>query len=144
MHIIHEFLVVNSLVTPVILCVDLLQENAPVLYFSQTPVVVHSGHPVQYPPTESNIAVARFVPIYDAANLDRTCVVSVNKEIKKDSYKSLPKIDMSQFTKPNINVVMENYQELFCSIPCKTNEGYHVISSTGNPVKIPPRRIPDH
>ena len=39
---------------------------------------------------------------------------------------------------------MEKYQELFCSIPGKTNEGYHVIPTTGNPVKIPPRRIPAH
>ena len=84
LNIVHEFLVVNSLVTPVILGVDFLQENSLVLDFSQTPVVVHSGYPVQYPPTESNIAVARVVPIYDAANLDRACVVSVNEEIEKD------------------------------------------------------------
>ena len=85
LNIVHKFLVVNSLVTPVILGVDVLQENGLVLDFSQTSVVVHSGHPVQYPPAESNIAVARVVPIYDAANLDRTCVVSVNEEIEKDS-----------------------------------------------------------
>ena len=98
-----------------------LQENGLVLDFSQASVVVHSGHSVQYPPTESDIAVARVVPIYDAANLDRTCVVSVNKEIEKDivdecaipSYKSLPKIDLPQCTRPNLNVVMEKYQELF-------------------------------
>ena len=112
---------VNSLVTPVTLGVDFLQENGLVLDFSQTSAVVHSGHPVQNPATESNIAVARVVPIYDAANLDCTCVVSVNEEIEKDivdecaipSYKSPPKID-------------------------------HVIPTTGNPVKIPPRRIPAH
>ena len=47
LNIVHEFLVVNSLVIPVILGVDFLQENSLVLDFSQTPVVVHSGHPVQ-------------------------------------------------------------------------------------------------
>ena len=60
------------------------------------------------------------------------------------SYKSPPKIDLPQCTRPNLNVVMEKYQELFCSIPGKTNEVYHVIPTTGNPVKIPPRRIPAH
>ena len=96
--------------------------------------------------------MARVVPIYDAANLDRTCVVLVNEEIEKDivdecaipRYKSLPKLDLPQCSRPYLNVVMEKCQELFCSIPGKTNEGYHVIPTTGNPVKISPRRIPAH
>ena len=60
------------------------------------------------------------------------------------SYKSPTKIDLPQCTRPNLNAVMEKYQELFCSIPGKTNEGYHVIPTISNPVKIPLRHIPAH
>lgn len=40
----HEFVVVNSLVTPAILGVDFLQGNCLSLDFSQTPITVCGGH----------------------------------------------------------------------------------------------------
>lgn len=37
---------------------------------------------------------------------------------------------------------MEKYKKILCTIPSKTNEGYHFIPTAGNPAKIPPRCIP--
>jgi len=41
----HDFVVVDSLVTPVILGIDFLQQNVLVLDFTSTPVMVHKGLP---------------------------------------------------------------------------------------------------
>ena len=71
-NIFHEFVVVKSLVTPVILGVDFLSENGLVLDFSQTPILVQSSSLRSRPSIESNIAIAHVFPIYEAsqANLD--------------------------------------------------------------------------
>ena len=53
-------------------------------------------------------------------------------------------MELPKCAKPNFKSVLEKYKTIFCTIPGKTNEGYHFIPTTGNPVKIPPRRIPAH
>ena len=40
--------------------------------------------------------------------------------------------------------VLNTYQHLFRSIPGATIIAYHHIPTTGNPVRVPPRRIPGH
>ena len=147
----HEFVVVNSLVTPAILGVDFLQGNCLSLDFSQTPVAVCGGH---NPSGNDNIAVAQVLPIYEAAqaNLNYTCALPTEGEIQNDvvdecavpSYINSPKIELPNCVEPKLKTIVEKYKEIFCTIPRKTNEGYHFIPTTGNPVKIPPRRIPAH
>ena len=67
LNIFHEFVVVNSLVTPIILGVDFLQENGLTLDFSQTPVAVCSGHAKHSSSSNGSIAAAQVLPIYEAA-----------------------------------------------------------------------------
>ena len=76
-------MVVNSLVTPAILGVDILQGNCLSLDFSQTPVAVCSGH---NPSGNGNIAMAQVLPIYEAAqaNLNYTCALPTEGEIQND------------------------------------------------------------
>ena len=147
----HEFVVVNSLVTPAILGVDFLQGNYLSLDFSQTPVAVCSGH---NPSGNGNIAMAQVLPIYEAAqaNLNYTCALPTEGEIQNDvidecavpSYINSPKIELPNCVDPKLKTIVEKYYEIFCTIPGKTNEGYHFIPTTGNPVKIPLRCIPAH
>ena len=40
--------------------------------------------------------------------------------------------------------MIQDYKELFQTTPGVTNDAYHFIPTTGNPVKVPPRRIPAH
>ena len=147
----HEFVVVNSLVTPAILGADFLQGNCLSLDFSQTPVAVCGGH---NPSGNDNIAVAQVLPIYEAAQakLNYTCALPTEDEIQNDvvdecavpSYINSPKIELPNCVEPKLKTIVEKYKEIFCTIPGKTNEGYHFIPTNGNPVKIPPRRIPAH
>lgn len=84
--------------------------------------------------------------------MNYTCVLPVDSEIQNDvvdecavpSYNGSPKMELPKCAKPNFKSVLEKYKTIFCTIPGKTNEGYHFIPTTGNPVKIPPRRIPAH
>ena len=39
---------------------------------------------------------------------------------------------------------MEKYHGLFCTKPGYTEDAWHYIPTVGNPVKVPPRRIPAH
>ena len=38
--------------------------------------------------------------------------------------------------------IVEKYRELFRNCPGRTDVGEHHIPTTGNPVRVPPRRIP--
>ena len=147
----HEFVVVNSLVTPAILGVDFLQGNCLSLDLSQTPVAVCSGH---NPSGNGNIAVAQVLPIYEAAqaNVNYTCALPTEGEIQNDAvdecavpnYINSPKIELPNCVESKLKTIVEKYKEIFCTIPGKTNEGSHFIPTTGNPVKILPRCIPAH
>ena len=65
--VIHEFIVVKTLVAPVILGIDFLQRNELILNFTQTPVVVRSSSQKRDALTENSMAIAQVVPIYEAA-----------------------------------------------------------------------------
>ena len=152
-NILHEFVVVKNLVTPIILGVDFLQENNLVLDFSQIPVAVHRGSPTPTSVTESSFAVAQVIPIYETAQaIAHTCTIPTHNESENDivdecaipNYSDLPKVELPKCTKPNLSSIVEKYQKVFCTIPGVTSEGYHVIPTGGNPVRIPPRRIPAH
>ena len=45
---------------------------------------------------------------------------------------------------PGIGKVLKNYEHLFRLVPGGTTLAYHHIPTTGNPVRVPPRRIPGH
>ena len=40
--------------------------------------------------------------------------------------------------------LLHKYKALFSTIPGRTDQAYHYISTTGPPVRVPPRRIPVH
>jgi hypothetical protein len=47
-------------------------------------------------------------------------------------------------TAPGFEVVVEEFKDLFRTSPGVTSEAQHYIPTTGNPVRVPPRRIPAH
>ena len=40
--------------------------------------------------------------------------------------------------------LIEEYNDLFCTIPGKTTHECHYIPTKGPPIRVPPRRIPGH
>ena len=45
---------------------------------------------------------------------------------------------------PALNSVVAEYKDPFRTTPGDTEEACHFIPTTGNPVKVPPRRVPAH
>ena len=65
LELLHEFVVVESLVAPVILGVDFLHENALVLDFTQSPVIVRATTGPQHQ-TSANLVSDQAESIYKA------------------------------------------------------------------------------
>ena len=154
LHVLHEFVVVKTLVAPVILGIDFLQGNGLMLDFTQNPVAVSKRPPKVTSLTENSMAIAQVVPIYEATQKKffQACNISVNQEPEVDivddcavpNYKAPPKSELPACTNPDLYCVMEKYHGLFCTKPGYTEDAWHYIPTVGNPVKVPPRRIPAH
>lgn len=153
---IHNFVVVESLVSPVILGVDFLQENALVLDFGKTPVAVHraagcTGTPQR---SETDAATPQVIAMYEASQKMRTkvCAVAAVEEPNTDVvdecavplFHKPPHVELPECPNPLLRGVVKEYYELFRTTPGVTEAAQHFIPTTGHPVKVPPRRIPAH
>ena len=47
-----------------------------------------------------------------------------------------------QCTKSAFSGVINPYKHLFCNIPGKKTQAYHHIPTKGQPIRVPPRRVP--
>ena len=154
LHVLHEFVVVKTLVAPVILGIDFLQGNKLMLDFTQNPVAVSSKLPKVTPQTEDSMAIAQVVPIYEATQnkFFHSCAISVNEETNADivddcavpNYNAPTESELPACSSPNLTCVTQKYHKLFCNKPGYTENAWHYIPTVGNPVKVPPRRIPAH
>ena len=150
--VIHAFIVVKTLVAPVTLGIDFLQRNELILDFTQTPVVVRSSSQKRDALTENSMAIAQVVPIYEAAKINATqvCAISVDQESEVDvvddcavpNYNAPPNIELPACTLTGFKYLLEQYHTLFCTTPGYTEDAWHYIPTSGNPAKVPPRRIP--
>ena len=66
LQLLHDFVVVDSLVAPVILGVDFLHGNSLVLDFTQSPVVVRRDKSALKQDLHSNPVLEQILPIYEA------------------------------------------------------------------------------
>lgn len=146
----HEFVVVKSLVAPVILGVDFLQENGLVLDFTQIPVMVrHAAVKSTAPQPFTSQVSAPVMPLYqDEHRMQvRACAITAldqaEAEVVDDcavpNYSQPPSIELPECQVPSLSVVVAEYKVLFCTTSGHTEAAYHCIPTTGNPVWVPPR-----
>jgi len=150
-NMLHNFVVVENLVTPVILGIDFLQQNGLILDFTCMPVAVRRGFPNTNMAIDS-IALAKVVPIYEEAHLTEAhlCAIQSQNELSADlvdecaipNYKRPSEIDIPKCSDVQLEYVVDQFKGVFCTTPGKTDDAYHFIPTTGNPVRVPPRRIP--
>ena len=57
-------------------------------------------------------------------------------------FTTTPSYDLPECHNALFATILETYKHLFLTKPGKTNAAEHFIPTTGNPVKIPPCRIP--
>ena len=81
-----------------------------------------------------------------------SCAISVNEETNADivddcavpNYNAPTESELPACSSPNLTCVTQKYHKLFCNKPGYTENAWHCIPTVGNPVKVPPRRIPTH
>ena len=149
----HHFSVVNHLITIIILGVDFLQGHNLVLNFSTNPVTLSSCSKVIPMGTTTNTC-AELKPLLQAEQTRRAkfCAVmaveNTTVNLVNDAIISLfggpasyeyP----SHVPDPFIDIINE-YSNLFHTIPGSTTLVYHQIPSQGSPIRVPPRRIQVH
>ena len=148
LELVHEF---ESLVAPVILGIDFLHNNALVLDFTETPVRVRTRPTLQ---SEASVAIAQVLPMYQSVRKEqaRACAIAEIEEHGTDiieecaipMYQKATSVDLPECPRSSLMTVVHKHQHLFCTTPGVTNAAHHFIPTTGNPVKVPPRRIPAH
>ena len=152
LHVVHEFVVVKTLVAPVILGIDFLQGNGLMLDFTQSSVAISSKLPKVIPQIEDSIAIAQVIPIYEATQkFFQSCAISVketNADIVDDcavpNYNAPIEPELPACPSLNLACLTQKFHKLFCITPGYTENAWHHIPTVGNPVKVPPRRIPAH
>lgn len=146
----HNFLVVESLVTPAILGTDFLQKHGLTLDFTATPVAVYQQGNELYK-TESSEEVKLVWEAECQARKKRIAATVIEDEGAEAAEEctvprfggpatyDFPKCQVDTFTS-----LINEYSDLFKTIPGSTTLAQHYIPTTGPPTRVPPRRIPAH
>ena len=152
--IMHNFVVVNNLVSPVILGVDFLQANALVLDFTKTPVEVTQACQGVGQQSPADMPPPQVLALHEMAQRTRVrvCGVAATEAAKNDVidecavplFHRSPAIECQECEKVDFIDVIHEYCELFRTIPGTTQAALHYIPTEGTPVRVPPRRIPAH
>ena len=118
LELLHEFVVVESLVAPVILGVDFLQGNALVLDFSQSPVVVRHTKPGPLSQSQASLSINQVLPLYEAEQRTqaRACVITTLEEPGTDVVDDCA-VPNYQEPKSSLYPMVERYQDLFRTTP---------------------------
>lgn len=94
------------------------------------------------------------IPLYEAEREmgAKACAIvaleGVESDVVEDCaiplYQKPASIELPECARASLDAVVEEHAELFCTIPGVTQEATHFIPTIGNPVKVPPRRVPTH
>jgi hypothetical protein len=147
----QPFLVVEDLIMPVILGMDFLQSHNLTIDFASSLVTItpqHSSHPgqptvISSPPPSSNGShrnnAGYCAILSNGEHTDDTvddCAVPLFTKVKA------PACELPDCAMPSLSSLLQEFQDLFSTTPGTTNLAEHFIPTNGNPVKVPPRRIP--
>ena len=148
-NMLHNFVVVNSLVVPVILGVDFLQTHGVLLDFSTTPVKVGTTKMPDVPPNQEPATLA----IYKAEQTEKIkrYPIAVLQDVTDGVdecaipwFNQEGVIELPHSLHPSLQQLLQQYQQLFRCSPGKTNLAQYYIPTQGSPVRVPPQRIPAH
>ena len=140
----HNFVVVHSLIAPVILGVNFLQKYNLVLDFTSTPVSIT-------PKTVNELEALpkSMKPLIDACKKARICSVEAYDKPAGEAIDScaiplfgkatVPTYDAPNCTNKLLLAVLEQRKDLYSTTPGHTELAEHFIPTTEKPVKISPR-----
>ena len=133
-----------------------LHENALVLDFTQSPVVVRHTKPAPLPQPQVSLISDQMqvLPLYKAERRTqaRACAIVALEQPEADivdecavpNYHKAPNTELPECPESCLYSVVAKYRDLFYTTPGVTKVAYHFIPTTGNPVMVPPRCVPAH
>ena len=145
----HSLVVVKSLITPVILGLDFSQKYRMILDFTSSSVKIDS----KLDTSNFNDCSENSKSMLDVARQirNKVCAVKTLNDTTEETIddcavplfsKNLLQYDIPECNVPAVVPLPSQYKHLFKTCPGKTTVTEHFISTTGTPVKVPPRRIP--
>ena len=146
----HNFIVVNSLVTLVILGTDFLQKHGLTLDFTADSVTVYqSGNEISEAEIPEQVQLvweaecATKKKRYAAAVLENQ-TADVVDECAIPRFGGPVTYDFPKCKAKTFTSVIKEYKDLFRTTPGSTTAAQHYIPTYGSPTRVPPRRIPAH
>ena len=146
----HNFIVVDKLITAVILGVDFMQKHGLVLDFSHTPVqeVVYN---INKGKVKMSDGLSTFLPIIQKAKSKiNSAVAAVRRDEDVVDECAVPNFgnlmasfNLPECPRPELRTVVDEFKTLLRTLPGKTDNADHYIPTTGPPLRVPPRRIPE-
>ena len=148
--VIQQFLVVESLIAPIILGLDFMRKHKVTLDFSTIPVGVRfDGVELEQQQLPQEV---KDIWRLGCTQKTKLCAASVLDEDRSDLVDecSIPNFgaevtyDFPKCQNQSLSSLIREYKDLFRAKPGLTEEAQHFIHTTGSPVRVPPRRIPVH
>ena len=139
----HNFVVADHLIAPVILGTDFLHQHD---RFSNQIVRVYPKQ-VQAPQQKLRSfweETAKHKPHIGTVDVLGDMAVEATEECAIPDYGAVKNFELPNCTKITFSGVINQYKNLFCNIPGKTTQAYHHIPTKGQPICVPPRRVPVH
>ena len=143
----QNFVVVSSLIAPVILGLDFFQQHGLILDFTGTNIKIYSKGIPHSPPdcllpiweeTQRNIPHIGTIAAIANSTTEPTDECAIPDFGAPEQYE-LPVSTNNTFTS-----VVDQYKILFRSIPGSTSVAFHNIPTKGSAIRVPPRRVPAH
>ena len=135
----HLFVVVQSLITPVILGVDFMHKHELILDFTTTPITIRSQ--TLNVNCQSDLGPLLKVKVAAVPSISQPTEESVD-DYAVPIFDATTTCDLPKCNDPNLLALLETHKQLFNTSPGRTTVTEHFIPTTGNPIKIPPRRVP--
>ena len=138
----HEFLVTNSLITPVILGIDILSKQKVRLDYSTDPVSIHvGGLAVTSGRGSSSNATPSYMYVASTAGGENDEV----EEIAIPNFGDEVEYDIPP-APAELRDLVKRFEVLFSTVPGSRTVAHHTIYQQADhpPVQVPPRRVPAH
>ena len=141
----HQFLIVDSLIYPVILGTDFLYTYHLCLDFTSLPVAIqHNISDLDSVQPLWDATVEAKAKRYTTAAIGTVPEHDIVEECSIPHYDKAITYEISPCSDISIGEVLREYKYLFRSIPGATTLAHRHIPTTENPVRVPPQQIPGH
>ena len=138
-------LIVKSLISPVRVGIDCLQQQHLSLDFSYCPVRVH--HSSQEAASHNSSSEQKKYSSTTAAISSKNAEPEGNEDLQIEQcaipkFKKTDDVTLPEVEDKTLRQLLEKYKDLFRNSPGITTLTHHFIPTSGSPIRVTPRRIP--